>query len=249
MNSISVQSVSVTLGSTKVIDDVSFDVAEGDYIGLVGQNGAGKTTLIKAIVGILPCSKGTIELFGTKVEDFASWKDIGYMPQMGGSDKMLFPATVEEIIALGLISGARFPKNLTKDNRHDVEIAMQSLGISSLRKKLLSELSGGQKQRVLLAKAMVNNPKLLILDEPNSAIDTKTREQLFDVLQTMNEKKKTTIIVITHDIGHIGRYASKLLYIDRKLIFYGSFKNFCESKSMTKEFGGETQHLMCHQHE
>jgi zinc transport system ATP-binding protein len=114
---------------------------------------------------------------------------------------------------------------------------------------LIGELSGGQLQRVLVARAIVNEPDLLILDEPTTALDPETREIFFNTLQKLNKSKNTTIILVTHDMGSIGKYASKLLYLDKSIIFYGSFENFCSSRDMGSYFGEFAQHLICHRHE
>ena len=114
---------------------------------------------------------------------------------------------------------------------------------------LIGELSGGQQQRVLVARAVVNKPELLILDEPTTALDPEARENFFKVLYELNRRENVTVILVTHDIASIGKYASKLMYLDKKIIFYGSFEDFCLSENMTHYFGEFTQHLICHRHD
>ncbi|MBI5212087.1 MAG: ATP-binding cassette domain-containing protein, partial [Nitrospirae bacterium] len=111
------------------------------------------------------------------------------------------------------------------------------------------ELSGGQQQRVIIARAVINEPELLILDEPTTAVDPETREKFFAVIDVLNKNKNTTVMLITHDTGSAGRYASKLLYFDRRVVFYGTFKDFCESTNMAEYFGTGSQHLICHRHD
>jgi zinc transport system ATP-binding protein len=103
-------------------------------------------------------------------------------------------------------------------------------------------------QRVIIARALINEPDLLVLDEPITALDPETRERFFSILSDINKNKKVTIILITHDMGSAGKYASKFLFFDRKIIFYGTFKDFCESESMSEYFGKGSQHLICHRH-
>jgi zinc transport system ATP-binding protein len=112
----------------------------------------------------------------------------------------------------------------------------------------VGELSGGQQQRVFLARALVSDPELLILDEPSTALDPKTREHFFELAGRLNKDKGVTLIIITHDTAHIGQYAGKLLYLDKQIVFYGGFGDFCQSKEMEKFFGPFSQHLICHQH-
>lgn len=235
--------------SVNVLNNISFDVKKGDYIGLVGHNGSGKTTLVKVILGLLKPSSGSVNLFGKSIDKFHSWEKIGYMPQNTSFFNPIFPATVEEVVSLGLLSTKKFPKKISHKDKIIVDESLDRLKINHLKDKLIGDLSGGQQQRVFLARALITKPEILILDEPSNALDSATREQFFSVIQELNQSHKTTIILITHDVGHIGRYANKLLYIDQKIIFYGSFSDFCQSTDMGQKFGSDSQHVICHQHE
>ncbi|MFB3896618.1 MAG: metal ABC transporter ATP-binding protein [bacterium] len=235
-------------GKVEVVCSVSFTVEQGDYIALVGPNGAGKTTLIKNILGLVNQYYGTIELFGINRHDFIDWKRIGYLPQRSNVFNPLFPATVKEVVGLGLLSEKRFPKRFMSSDFEQIHQILDLMGITDLKDKLVGELSGGQQQRVFLARAMVTNPELLILDEPSTALDPQSRESFFALMQTLNQNRKITIILITHDPAQIGHYANKLLYLDKKIIFYGSFANFCKSDEMNRYFGQYSQHLICQQH-
>jgi len=126
---------------------------------------------------------------------------------------------------------------------------LELVDIIDIKTELIGELSGGQQQRVLIAKALVSEPELLILDEPTTALDPEAREKFFGTLKDLNENRKVTIIIITHDIGTIGKYASRLLYLDKKLIFYGGFDDFCTSSEMANYFGEYSQHVICHRHD
>ena len=245
---ISVEGLSFYYGGNEAVTNVSFAVNKGDYIALVGHNGSGKTTLIKLLLGILKPSTGSISLFGKNLHDFSNWEKIGYLPQNIGLFNPLFPATVTEVVALGLISRKRMFKKFSKEDEKKVHDALSQMGILTLRNKLIGELSGGQIQRMLLARAIVNEPELLILDEPVSAVDAETRMDFYSYTARINKENKTTIILITHDIGHSGGYAHKLLLLDKRIIFYGKFGEFCVSREMEERFGREIQHIMCHQH-
>ena len=121
--------------------------------------------------------------------------------------------------------------------------------IADIGDKLIGALSGGQQQRVLLARALVKEPELLILDEPTIAIDPEIRERFLNVLSGLNRDGGVTVLLVTHDTGSIGKYAKKLLYLEREVVFYGGFDEFCLSEEMTKVFGAFAQHLICHRHE
>lgn len=241
---ISLKGLSFRYNSMTVLKEISFSVKAGDYVGLVGPNGSGKSTLIKVLLGLLKAEKGSIFLFGERPEDFRQWQKIGYVPQGIESFNQYFPATVKEIVSLGLIP-KRIP--MPRDNE-SLNMALELMDISDIREKLFGELSVGQRQRVLIAKAIINKPEVLILDEPTTALDPEIRERFFSTLMELNQDKKTTIILVTHDIGGIGKYATELLYLDKTIIFYGSFKDFCESPEMEKYFGEHSQHLICHRH-
>ncbi|MBM4128818.1 MAG: metal ABC transporter ATP-binding protein [Nitrospira sp.] len=245
---ISVNSLSLRYNSLEVLSNLSFTITAGDFIGLVGPNGSGKTTLIKTILGLLTPVEGSISLFGLSPQDFKEWHRIGYLPQKFTFFNPFFPATVREVIASGLLSMKGFPKRIKKSDGLAVERLIHLMEIEEIKDKLIGELSGGQQQRVLVARALINEPDLLILDEPSAALDPEVREKFFHFLQKLNQDKRTTIMLITHDIGGIGQYASKLLYLDRKIIFYGSFEEFCTSQDMGSYFGEFSQHLICHRH-
>ncbi len=235
--------------STEILADISFRLQAGDYLGLVGPNGSGKTTLIKLILGLLQPSKGEIVLFGSNLTDFNDWRKVGYLPQKINSFNPHFPATVREIVSLGLLSTKRFPRRIKKNDDMAINNALELVDIIDIKTELIGELSGGQQQRVLIAKALVSEPELLILDEPTTALDPEAREKFFGTLKDLNENRKVTIIIITHDIGTIGKYASRLLYLDKRLIFYGGFDDFCTSSEMANYFGEYSQHVICHRHD
>ena len=232
----------------RVLEDVSFQVERGDYVGIVGPNGSGKSTLIKALLGLVTINKGSAALFGTLLSDFRDWHKVGYLPQSLHLVNPVFPATVHETVGLGLLSLKRFPKRLNRADKDKINTILDELGVLDLEHKLIGELSGGQLQRVLLARAIVNDPELLVLDEPTAALDPETRGRFYAMIADINRTRGVTVLLVTHDSGAIGEHASKMLYLDKKILFYGSFDQFCCSPEMSSMFGEHTQHLMCHRH-
>jgi zinc transport system ATP-binding protein len=249
MTALKVDALSVRYDAGEVLSDISFTVGQGDYIGVVGPNGSGKTTLIRTVLGLTQSFKGTISLLGNDIHVFRDWQKIGYLPQKLIGFSPQFPATVREIVALGLLAGKKLPRRLTAPDEAAIDRALARLDITGIKNKLIGDLSGGQQQRALVARAIAGQPELLILDEPTTALDPDTREKFFAVLKELNSREKVTIILITHDVGNIGRYASKLLYLDKKVIFYGGFDDFCHSPEITEYFGEYSQHLICHRHD
>ena len=233
---------------TEALKDVSFSVNPGDYIGICGPNGSGKSTLVKVILGLLAPTSGEISLLGTPQSGFHSWQRIGYLPQGLQFFNPHFPATVNEVVRLGRLAGKGFPKCFDREDAAAVERTMEWMGISQIGGCMIGELSGGLRQRVLLARALVNDPQLLVLDEPTTALDPETRESFYKLIFEMNRDRKATVLLVTHDTATIGKYASHLLYLDKQVVFYGDFDDFCNSTEMTGFFGEHGQHLVCHRH-
>jgi zinc transport system ATP-binding protein len=245
---LSIENLSFSYGSTDVLDDVSFKIEQGDFVALVGPNGAGKTTMIKVILGLEKKYLGRIKIFGTDANNFNQWNLVGYLPQRVNTFNPLFPATVKEVVGLGLLSQKKFPKKFNHNDESKIAGILNFLGISDLKNRPVSELSGGQQQRVFLARALVSDPELLIMDEPSTALDPETRQSFFKLIERLNKEKGSTVVMITHDTTQVGQYTNKMLYLDKGVIFYGNLADFCHSTDMEKYFGRFTQHLICHQH-
>jgi zinc transport system ATP-binding protein len=246
---IEVKNLTVRYGATAAVENISFAMEKGDFVGLVGPNGSGKSTLAKAILGLVPTSAGTIRLFDDGKKNMETIKRIGYLPQIRTGINPLFPASVEEVVLLGLLSLKTMPKKISYRDYKKVDKILTVLGIGELKGKMLSELSGGQQQKVLLARALVADPEVLILDEPSTALDPSSRDQFFALIKELNKKMKTSIILITHDTGYVGQYANKLLYIDRRLIFFGKMGDFCHSgEELASCFEKRGKHIIWHQH-
>lgn len=222
----------------EVLRDISFSVKQGDYLGIAGPNGSGKSTLIKNILGVLRPQKGQVAIFGQPLTAFRQWNRIGYLPQRINALNQHFPGTVAEIVQMGM------KKRDTEKLKH----VLETMGIAHLAARLIGELSYGEQQRTMLARALVHQPDMLIFDEPTTALDPETRDIFYSLTGEMNRNRGTTIILVTHDTGVIGRYARNLLYLDKQIIFFGTFEDFCTSDDMTGFFGRDSQHLICHQH-
>ena len=245
---ISVSNLSVRYGQTEVLKNISFEIKKGDFVGLVGPNGGGKTTLVKTILGLIPIHSGKVSLLGKKEGEFIDFKKIGYLPQKQTGINPLFPASVEEVVILGLLSSKTTPKRISEEDIDKVQKILGITGISNIRHKMLSDLSGGQQQKVMLARALVSSPQILVLDEPSTALDPGSREAFFSLLKELNDKTGVTIILITHDTGYVGEYANKILYIDRSLMFFGKLEEFCPSGEIASCFEKSDHHIIWHQH-
>lgn len=230
---ISVKNLTVSIGESRLLDGVTFSVFQGDFLCVTGPNGAGKTTLLKALLGLLSPSSGSIELFGVSVSQLIPRDRIGYLPQKNITINPLFPATVEEVVILGILAGKKFPKRMLKEDYRVAESALSALGICDLRYRSFRKLSGGQQQKVLLARALVRQPEMLILDEPSTALDPQSREEFFQLVEKLNAKQGVTVIIVTHDMDYVGHYASTLLMLDRKVLYFGSAESFLHTHHIT----------------
>jgi zinc transport system ATP-binding protein len=202
---IRLNNVSFSFDSQKILSDVSFTIKERDFVGLIGSNGAGKTTLLRMIVGLTRPQHGAISLFGTPSDQFKDWNQIGYVPQRNHFNP-LFPATVREVVLSGLYGRKKLFRRLSKEDVSRCEDALGALKIQDLGDKRIGALSGGQQQRVFLARALINNPKLLILDEPLSGIDMETQQSFFHLIKHMHQRHNITFLMVSHDMEMVRSY-------------------------------------------
>jgi zinc transport system ATP-binding protein len=204
-----------------VVQDISFTVEQGDFIAILGPNGSGKTTLVRLALGLANPTGGEVLLFGTPAHKFREWNKVGYVPQTVEGIHTQFPATVEEIVGHGLYNGfnpARFWKRGVPDS---VKTSMEMVGVADLGRRRISALSTGQQQRVMIARSLVREPKLLVLDEPEAGVDAAGQEQLYSILRRLNDEQGITILMVSHDIGAVMREAKTVACINRTLVFHG----------------------------
>lgn len=193
-----------------VLEEIDLKIYDTDFIGMIGPNGGGKSTLIKMILGLLTPQKGKIFFR----EDLRSGKrPIGYLPQLKQLDRN-FPISVQDVVRSGsLMRNVPFRNNEEEKNR--VTELLRETGIEGLRRKAIGNLSGGELQRVFLCRALISDPKLLILDEPGTYIDSRFEMEIFEKLKELNEKM--AILVVSHDIDLISAYSRSMVFMDRKL--------------------------------
>ncbi len=245
---ISIQNLSFGYGRELVLNDVSLDIYEGDYIGIVGPNGSGKSTLIKLILNILKPSQGSIEILGKGIDAFNDWGHIGYVRQKATSFNPSFPATVEEIVAANLYSRIGLFKPIKKKHWEKVYEVLSVVNMETYGKKLIGNLSGGQQQKVFIARALVNSPKLLFLDEPTVGIDLESQREFYGLMEKLNRELHITIIMVSHDIGVITEKVNRIACMgDGRLICHQNSSRLGIS-DILKEVYGDRMNLLIHDH-
>ena len=239
LNIVEIEHLTVQYPDVKALDDVSFAVNKGDFLGIIGPNGAGKSTLFASMLGLNTKYKGTIKFFGKDIRKSKDYlKEIGYVPQKPIFEKN-FPATVNDVVRMGL----RQESDVNK-----IDEILQQLWIHELSKKRIGELSGGQQQRVFIAKALVNNPKLLILDEPVTGIDQQSIELFYSILRELNSKQKITIIWSSHDLDAVNQLANHVACLNRTLFFHGESDEFFNNDELVKQYSEASMQEHMHHH-
>ncbi|WP_073341241.1 metal ABC transporter ATP-binding protein [Caldanaerobius fijiensis] len=209
-NIIEVKNVSFSYGQNQVLNDVSLTIKKGEFIGVIGPNGSGKSTLMNLIIGKLKASRGQIYIFGESIDKLKQKHLIGYVPQRSFSFNLSFPATVFEVVMMGLYASIGLFKKPGAIHREKVHDALKIVDMYEHKDTLIGNLSGGQMQRVFIARSIVSDPQILILDEPTVGIDARSEKNLFDLLEKLN-KAGITIIMVTHDIMAITEKVSRII--------------------------------------
>ncbi len=236
---VEIDHLTIEYPDVKAIDDVSFTVNQGDFLGIIGPNGAGKSTLFAAMLGLNAKYKGTIKFFGTDIRKSKNYlKEIGYVPQKPIFEKN-FPATVNDVVKMGLQK---------ESDENKIDEILQQLWIHELSERRIGELSGGQQQRVFIAKALVNNPKVLILDEPVTGIDQQSIDLFYSILKELNSKQNITIIWSSHDLDAVNKLANHVACLNRTLFFHGESDDFFENDELVKQYSEASMQEHMHHH-
>ena len=245
MHIVELDGVSFSYGGTLVLDSITFGVEKGDLLGIIGPNGAGKTTLFSCMLGLLDEYTGTIRMFSEDIKENRKkvLQRIGYIPQRKNIDSN-FPATLEEIVSLGITR----PEKGGKDEKR-IASALDTVGLLALKENRIGEISGGQQQRVLIAKAIVNEPELLILDEPATGIDLETQNRFYALLRKLNKEKGITIIWSSHDLDAVNSLASRVACVNRSMFFHGETHEFFENQDLLKAYSESSMQAHMHMHD
>lgn len=207
--------------SVPVVRDINFSITPGEFAAILGPNGSGKTTLMKLALGLLKPTSGQVLLFGEPAETFTDWHKVGYVPQRTQATESRFPASVREIVNFGSYSGFSPLSIFKRDKSNRVDEAMEMAGIAQLASRRVSDLSVGQQQRMLIARSLVRQPELLVMDEPVAGVDAAGEEQFHTMVRRLNRDLGITIVMVSHDIGAVMREATTCACINRDIVFHG----------------------------
>lgn len=206
---LSIRSLSVNYDGMMALEGVDLDIFDNDFIGIIGPNGGGKTTLVKTIMGAVPYS-GTISV-ADELRRGNHFK-IGYMPQVSQFD-MNFPISIEEVVLSGLQADKGFFSRYSKADKMKAHALLEQMGISDLASRPIGEVSGGQMQRALLCRAIISEPKLLILDEPTNFVDNRFEHEFYRMVQSLS--KRMAIVIVSHDLGTISSVVKSIVCVNR----------------------------------
>ncbi len=224
-----------------VLEDVSFKISKGKYIGIIGPNGGGKTTALKLILGLIKPLSGEIKILGHKAGNLSDPAALGYVSQHAAHTSINFPATVREIVESGRTPKKNLFSTWNAKDKTAVKSALEAAGIKDLQNKLLNELSGGERQRTLVARALALEPQILILDEPFEGVDLASQKEFYEILQRLN-KKGITILFVTHDVDIISHEAEEIICLNRRLVCSGEAHKIAHLHAYDHLHGKQIKH-------
>lgn len=243
---VNIKNLSFSYGDNKVLDNVSLFIEEGDFVGIIGANGSAKSTLLKLMVGLLKADSGTVELFGKPIEKFAEFNRIGYLSQTAREFNNMFPATVEEVISASLYANEGLLGRFKRKNYDRIDEVLKIVEMDSFKKRKIGNLSGGQKQRVFIARALVNKPDILFMDEPMVGVDVESQNKFYSLLDRLNKEYNITLVMISHDIGVISQKVNRIFRLSNGRVYEHDLKN---SKNISlNNIYGENMNMLYHQH-
>jgi zinc transport system ATP-binding protein len=242
------KNLNVQRNGVTVIEDATFSINRGDYVGIVGPNGGGKTSLLSALLGFLPCNSGSVYLFDAELAKFSAWQKIAYISQQATSFEDHFPLTVRELVSLGCIKKGMLGRRFTQKDWQIVDSNLEFMGLSDVADRRIGQLSGGQKQRMFVAKALAHNPELILLDEPIVGVDSNAQEKFYKKLSDLNVERKITILIVTHDLASVFCRMSKVMCIN-KTVELAEITQELDVNVLLKRAYGEHFHFVYHRHD
>ncbi|MDR0797366.1 MAG: metal ABC transporter ATP-binding protein [Nitrososphaerota archaeon] len=242
------KNLTVHRNSVAVVENATFTINRGDYVGIVGPNGGGKTSLLSTLLGFLPHTQGSIRLFDADIAKFSSWQKIAYISQQATNFEEQFPLTVRELVSLGCIKKGMLGRRFTQKDWQTVDSNLEFMGLSDVAYRRIGQLSGGQKQRMFVAKALVHNPELILLDEPIVGVDSNAQEKFYKKLSDLNVERNITILIVTHDLASVFCRMSKVMCVNKTVELAGITQEL-DANLLLKRAYGDHFHFVYHKHD
>jgi manganese/iron transport system ATP-binding protein len=243
VSGLSVRDLTVTYrNGLTALHDASFEIPTGTITGLVGVNGSGKSTLFKSIMGFVPAARGTISILGMPVEEALKNNVVAYVPQAEEVD-WSFPVLVEDVVMMGRYGHMNFMRMTRDVDRRSVTEALERVGMSDFRKRQIGELSGGQKKRVFLARALAQEGKVVLLDEPFTGVDVKSEDAIVDLLREMRREGRV-MLVATHNLGSVPEFCDRTVLIKHTVLDYGLTSEVFTQENLERTFSGVLRHFV-----
>jgi len=209
----------VLRASQPVLENINLALEESDFLGLIGPNGGGKSTLLKVMLGLVKPDRGTVKVFGFDPEK--SRKHVGYMPQKTLFDPR-FPANALEVVLMGRYNRAGLFRQYGIEDKEAAMRSLEAVGMKEQASRQIGSLSGGEQQRVFVARSLVSEPKLLLLDEPVAGIDAPQQCEFYELLSRLNRKMKMAIVLVSHDLTAVSKYVNRIACLNQRLYYHGS---------------------------
>ncbi len=219
MNIVSIRGLWVCRRTHPVLEEINLDLEEGDFLGLIGPNGGGKSTLLKVMLGLIKPDRGTVRIFGKSPQDARG--QIGYMPQKTLFDQN-FPVKALDVVLMGRYSRAGLLRRYGREDRDAAMRALEAVGMGGHSEREIGALSGGEQQRVFVARSLVSDPRLLLLDEPTSGVDSAQQTEFYDLLSHLNRDMGIAIVLVSHDITAVSTHVKKIACLNQRLYYHGS---------------------------
>ena len=240
---IRVDNVTVTYkNGLTALYDASFEIPTGTITALVGVNGAGKSTIFKALMGFVPAAKGEISILGLPVKEALKKNIVAYVPQAEEVD-WSFPVLVEDVVMMGRYGHMNFMRMTRDSDRKAVDIALERVGMTEFRDRQIGELSGGQRKRVFLARALAQDSKVILLDEPFTGVDVKTEDAIIQLLRDMRDEGKV-MLVATHNLGSVPEFCDRTVLVKGTVLAYGLTEDTFTQANLEEAFGGVLRHFV-----
>ncbi len=228
VNAISFRDVTVEYETMVALNDVSFDIEKGEFVGIIGSNGSGKTTLLKTALGMIRPSKGRIEILGKELFSHLSEirKKIGYVPQKTYINPKM-PILAKDVVLMGRYGHIGLLRMPRKKDYNMAKKALMDVDMYDKRNEPFGHLSGGQQQRIYIARALVQEPEIMLLDEPTTGLDVRSQRSIISLLDRLHRERGLTIMLVTHDVNSISDVVDRVMYLRNRLIAFGEFKEVC----------------------